>query len=572
MIVASLMMMTTIASCAETPLPLPDTESGSPPPMAVVNARIWTGDTSLPRAEALATRSGRVTAIGSNTEIEKSLIAAAANSEDAYEVVDAGGAILVPGFIDSHTHFIFGGFNLSSVQLRDAASPQEFARRIAAFAQTMAPDTWILGGDWDHELWGGALPHRDWIDVLTPDTPVWVSRLDGHMGVANSAALAAAGIDRNTPDVDGGTIVRHYDGEPTGVLKDNAMALIEAAIPSPPPELTDRAVGAAMRHAVERGVTSVHDMGTWSDLEAFRRYARNNPEPDTRIHSCVPLPTWERLRDEIAANGSGDEWVRIGCLKAMVDGSLGSHTTAFFEPFTDAPENTGLLVNSPADLLEWTAAADAVGLQVNVHAIGDRAIDTQLSIFERVALNNGERDRRFRIEHAQHPRGDDIARFARLSVIPSMQPYHAIDDGRWAERVIGRERVRTSYAFRTMLDVGARLVLGSDWSVAPLDPIQGIYAATTRRTIDGANPDGWVPEQRIGVEEALRAYTIDAAYAAFEEGTKGSLETGKVADFVILDRDLTVVEPTEFGDVRVLATIVGGKIRFADADWTSRRR
>jgi predicted amidohydrolase YtcJ len=280
----------------------------------------------------------------------------------------------------------------------------------------------------------------------------------------------------------------------------------------------------------------------------------------TRVYAVVPLASWERLRDTLAARGHGDSWVRIGGLKGFVDGSLGSHTAAFLEPFTDAPRDTGLFVNTPQDLYAWTSGADRAGLQVIVHAIGDRAIRTQLDIFGRVASEDGPRDRRFRIEHAQHIAPSDIPRFAQLGVIASMQPYHAIDDGRWAEKVIGTERIRTTYAFRSLRDSGARLAFGSDWFVAPPTPLEGIYAAVTRRTLDDRNPGGWVPEQKIGVEDALRAYTINGAYASFEEKEKGSIERGKLADFTLVDRDLTRIAPETIRDAHVVMTIVGGRV------------
>jgi predicted amidohydrolase YtcJ len=520
--------------------------------MAVVNARAWTGDAGRPWADAIAVRGERIAAVGSSAEIRK-LAGGGAT------VIDARGMMLVPGFIDSHIHFIDGGFGLASVQLRDAKSPAEFVARIKAFAASAPPGTWVTEGNWDHELWGGELPRRDWIDSITLNTPVWVQRLDGHMGLANGAALRAAGITRETADVDGGTIVRDASGEPTGILKDNATALIARAIPPPTNEQLDRALDAAMRFVAEQGVTSVHHMGTWNDLAAFER-AHDAGRLRTRIYAAVPLSTWERLRDTVATRGRGDAWLKRGMLKAYVDGSLGSHTAAFFEPFTDAPNDRGLLVNTPDDLYAWASGADRAGLHVAVHAIGDRAINLLLSIFDRVAGENGQRDRRFRVEHAQHIAPADIPRFAALGVIPSMQPYHAIDDGRWADKVIGRERARTTYAFRSLLDARARVAFGSDWYVAPPTPLEGIYAAVTRRTIDEKQPNGWVPEQKITVEEALRAYTVGAAYAEFAEAEKGSLERGKLADFVLIDRDLTRIPAETIRDARVMMTVVGGQV------------
>ena len=520
--------------------------------LAVVNARVWTGNPQRPWADAILTRGDTIAAVGSSAEVKK------AAGSDA-RIVDAKGAMVVPGFNDAHIHFIDGGFRLSSVQLRDAKTPEEFTARIKAYAATVKPGTWIMGGDWDHTAWGGELPRRDWIDSVTPDNPVWIQRLDGHMGLANSAALRAAGVTAATADVDGGTIVRSASREPTGILKDNAMSLLDRAVPELTPELEDRALDTAMKYVAARGVTSVQNMGTWSDLELFER-AKREGRLITRLYAVVPLSTWERLRDTVAARGHGDDWVRIGGLKGFVDGSLGSHTAAMLEPFTDAPNDTGLLVNTPEDLYAWTSGADKSGLQVMVHAIGDRAIRLQLDIYERVEREDGPRDRRFRIEHAQHPAESDIPRFAKLDVVASMQPYHAIDDGRWADGVIGKERAKRTYAFRSLLEAGTHLAFGSDWFVAPPTPLEGIYAAVTRRTIDGKNPGGWVPEQKITVEEALRAYTSGAAYASFEEARKGTLERGKLADFAIIDRDITRIPPEEIRDAKVLLTVVGGKV------------
>ena len=520
--------------------------------MAVVNARVWTGDTARPWADAIAVSGDTIAAVGSSAEIRKLAGAGA-------RIIDAHGAMVTPGFIDAHVHFLDGGFALSSVQLRDANTPAEFVRRIKAYAAGLPKGAWVLGGDWDHTLWGGELPRRDWIDSVTPDHPVWVGRLDGHMGLANSAALRAAGLTHATADVDGGTIVRDASGEPTGVFKDNAMGLVTKAIPDAPPEVEDRALDAAMTYVAERGVTQVDHMGTWHDLAVFER-AHKAGRLRTRISAAVPLATWERLRDTIAARGRGDAWLHIGGLKGFVDGSLGSHTAAMLEPFTDAPKDTGLLVNTPEDLYAWTSGADKAGLQVICHAIGDRAIRLQLDIYQRVEQEDGPRDRRFRIEHAQHLAQADIPRFAKLGVIASMQPYHAIDDGRWAEAVIGHERSKTTYAFRSLLDAGARLAFGSDWDVAPPTPIEGIYAAVTRRTLDGTHPGGWIPEQKITVDEALRAYTTGAAYASFDEKRKGSLTRGKLADFVIISRDLTTIPPEQIRDATVVMTVVGGTV------------
>ena len=522
--------------------------------LAIVNARVWTANPKQPWASGIAVSGDRIFSVGSSAEIAK-----LAKSSPSARVIDANGGLVTPGFIDSHVHFVSSGFHLSSVQLRDAKTPAEFVARIKAFAKTVPSGTWITGGDWDHQMWGGELPARQWIDSVTPNNPVWIARLDGHMALANGLALEAAKVDRSTPDVEGGTIVRDASGNPTGILKDNAQSYVDKAEPPASDEMNDRALQAAMKYVAERGVTSVVNMGTFSDLAAFER-AHKAGTLITRIYAVTPISQWERLRDTVAARGKGDEWVRIGGLKGFADGSLGSHTAAMFAPFTDTPKDSGFLVETEKDLYHWTSEGDKAGLQMIIHAIGDRAINTQLNIFERVEKENGPRDRRFRIEHAQHIAPQDIARFGQLDVIPSMQPYHAIDDGRWAEKVIGHERAKTTYAFRSLLDAKAKLAFGSDWFVAPPTPLEGIYAAVTRRTLDDKNPDGWIPEQKIGVEDALRAYTSTAAYASFDEGIKGSLERGKLADIVMIDRDLTTIAPETIRDAKIVKTIVGGKI------------
>lgn len=524
----------------------------NPVTLAVVNARIWTGNPQRPWAEAIAVRGDRIAAVGSSAEIRKMTGASA-------RVIDAHGQMLVPGFNDSHVHIISAGRGLSSVKLRDASTPAEFIARIKAYAKTIPKGAWITDGDWDHTLWGGELPARQWIDSVTPDNPVWVARLDGHMSLANSLALAAAHVTKATKEVDGGVIERDAKGEPTGLLKDNAQGLVEDSMPDPPEAVADRAFDAAMHFLAERGVTSAQNMGTWYDLAIFER-AHKAGRMITRMYAVVPLGTWEQLRDTVAARGHGDEWVRIGGLKGFVDGSLGSHTAAMLQPFSDAPRDSGLLVTSPESLYARTSGADKAGLNVMVHAIGDRAIRIQLDNYERVEREDGPKDRRFRIEHAQHIASSDMPRFAKLGVIASMQPYHEMDDGRWAEPIIGHERSKTTYAFKSILESGARLAFGSDWSVAPPTPIEGIYGAVTRETLDGKHPGGWIPEQKISVEDALRAYTSGSAYASFEEKIKGTLESDKLADFVLIDKDLTAIPPEEIRNAHVMMTVVGGRV------------
>jgi predicted amidohydrolase YtcJ len=535
----------TMVSCQQQP-------AEEPASLVIRDARVWTGDEQMPWAQAVASRGEQIIAVGTNEAVARLI-------GEQTTVIDATGGMLLPGFIDTHVHFADGGNGLASVQLRNAATPEEFTQRIGEFARGIAPGEWIRNGNWDHENWGGELPQRDWIDAVTPDNPVWINRLDGHMALANSLALQLAGVDADSPDIDGGEIVRDDNGHPTGILKDNAMAALEQALPAATDALTDRQVMAAMQHVAGNGVTTVHDMAGWDSLRAYRR-AKLQGRMLTRVYSVVPLSDWEQMRDEVAARGSGDNWLKIGGLKGFMDGSLGSHTAAFLEPFTDAPGDRGFLINELDDMKSWISGADVAQLHVMVHAIGDSAIRDLLDIYHDVATANGNRDRRFRIEHAQHIHPDDLPRFAVQDVIASMQPYHAIDDGRWAEKVIGPERARTTYAFGSLIESGAPVAFGSDWSVAPATPIDGIYAAVTRRTLDDTNPGGWIPEERVTVEQALRAYTSTAAYASFEEDIKGRIRPGMLADMVLLDRDLTQIKPAEIRDTKILKTIVGGRI------------
>ena len=517
----------------------------------IILGRIWTGNPSQPWAEGVAVSGDTVAAVGDAGAIKKW------QGEKTEVITLNQGELLTPGFIDCHTHFIDGGFALSSVQLRDAKTPAEFISRIKAYAQTLPKGVWITAGDWDHENWGGELPTRAWIDSVTIDHPVWINRLDGHMSLANTAALKAAGITDGVKDVAGGSIVRDKTGKLTGVFKDNAMGMIDKAVPPPTPDQKDKALEAAMAYVAARGVTSVHNMSGYQDV--FER-ARDRNALTTRIYAGMLLSDWKTLADKIKQKGRGDVWLRRGVLKEFVDGSLGSHTAAVFKPFDDTPKDSGFFVIREQELHRLIKSADSAGLQVTVHAIGDKAIHTLLNTFEQVAAENGNRDRRFRIEHAQHIAPDDIKRFAALMIIPSMQPYHAIDDGRWAEKVIGHERSKTTYAFRSLLDAHAKLAFGSDWFVAPPTPLEGIYAAVTRRTLDGKNDNGWIPEQKITVEEALQAYTTNAAYASFEENIKGTLAPGMLADMVRLEKDITVIPSPEIRDVKVLTTWVGGKV------------
>jgi predicted amidohydrolase YtcJ len=522
-----------------------------------VNGRFWTGRGDNSYVQALALSGERIVATGTTAEIS-------ARSTPATQVADLKGAFVTPGFIDCHVHFLTGGFALQQVDLRDAATPAEFSRRIAAAARAR-PGKWITDGNWDHQLWGGTLPSRDWIDRDTPTSPVFVSRLDGHMALVNSVSLKLAGITAATPDPEGGVIVRNKDGTPTGILKDGALDLVTKVMPPPSDADMDEALVKATDHALRHGVTQVHDMGVgpgdWRSPQTYRR-ALAAHRLRLRIYSFAPLADWQRSANLVGSEGRGSDWLRWGSLKGFVDGSLGSGTAWFHEAYSDAPGNTGLTIQAPEVLYQRIDAADRAGLHIAVHAIGDRANDWLLESYAKIEAAHGPRDRRFRIEHAQHLTQAAIQRFKPLGVIASMQPYHAIDDGRWAEKRIGAERLKGTYAFRSLIDAGAHVSFGSDWPVAPIEPLLGIYAAVTRRTIDGANPSGWRPEQKISVAEALHGYTSEAAYAGYQEKTVGVIASGYLADFVVLSRNLFEIEPVAIQSVKVLRTVVGGKDEF----------
>lgn len=525
--------------------------------LVLINGKIWTVNDKQPEAEAVACRDGRIIAVGTTSEVRKLI-------GPETRIIDLQGRRVVPGFNDAHVHFYSGGRGLASVQLRDAHSQEEFHSRIRAFAAKLPKGRWITQGNWDHENWmPSQLPTRQLIDVVTPDNPVFINRLDGHMALANSLALKLAGITRETPDPPGGTIIRDEKGEPTGILKDAAMEAVHRVIPQLSEEEIAEALRAAMRYAAENGVTSIQDMSASSNVLTVYQQLLARGELTVRVSGHQPLVEWERLARVGIRAGFGNHRLKIGALKGFADGSLGSTTALFFEPYLDDPKTAGLPSDEMIPESKMRAnilGADRAGLQVAIHAIGDRANQRILDIFSEAEKQNGVRDRRFRIEHAQHLRLTEITRFAQQQVIASVQPYHLIDDGRWAEKRIGSERAKGAYAFRSLIDAGAILAFGSDWYVAPMEPLMGIYAAVTRRTLDGKHPGGWVPEQKISVAEAVRAYTLGSAYASFDEKIKGSIEVGKIADLAVLSDDIFKVDPVRIEQARVTMTVFDGQV------------
>jgi hypothetical protein len=533
--------------------------------LIAIHGKVWTENPQQPEAQAIAISGHRILAVGSTEQIERL-------KGPETKVLDMQGQRVVPGFNDAHVHFFWGGQGLASVQLRDVTSREQFTQRVADYARTRPSGEWIVDGNWDEQKWSPvALPTHEWIDVVTPNNPVWVNRSDGHMMLANALAMKLAGISKDTPDIPGGVIVRDHDGNPTGIFKDAAKDLVERVIPPPSDAQVDAALLAAQQYALDNGVTSVQDMGFTgshaADMQALviRGYQRLIAEGKwkVRVSARFPLDHYQRLADLGVMTNFGNDTLVIGSVKAFADGSLGSATAWFFEPFNDLPNTSGLPTDQLAHSEEMFAemkAADHAGLHIATHAIGDRANKTILDLYQRLEEENGPADRRLRIEHAQHLRPEDISRFAQLHVIASVQPYHCIDDGRWAETRIGHKRALTTYAFRSLLDAGTVLAFGSDWFVAPINPMAGIYAATTRRTLDGKNPNGWIPEQKVTVEQAVHAYTVGSAYAESQDDIKGSIVPGKLADFTVLSQDIFHMDPVQIENVKAEITVLGGEI------------
>lgn len=536
-----------------------------PPDTIYVNARVWTEDPTQPETTAIAVSGGTIVATGTDASIR-------ALGVSATHVVDLAGRRVLPGFIDAHVHMYIGGDSLASVNLREVQSTAELCEVIATYARSRPAGEWIRNGNWDHQNWTPSdLPSAALIDDAAPDHPVFVQRNDGHMALANSLAMRLAGITKETEDVAGGLIVRDFEGKPTGIFKDAAKALIERFIPDPCEAYIELALRAAQQYAAENGVTSVQDMGMFGDraaermLPVLRVYQRLDAagELTIRVSAHLPLPEWQRLGNAGIEAGFGNDKLKIGYVKSFSDGSLGSATAWFCTPYTDLPETAG----QPSEELEHQqvmfdnmVAADRAGLQIAVHAIGDRANTKVLDLMSELQITNGSKDRRLRIEHAQHLQAADLRRFADVGVVASMQPYHAIDDGRWAERRIGRERSALAFAFRSLLDAGAKLAFGSDWWVAPISPILGIDAAVNRRLL--GTGEVWMPHQRISVVEAVHAYTMGSAYAGREEQKKGSIEVGKLADFVVLSKDIFGINPAEIPSIQVDLTVCGGRVLY----------
>jgi len=536
--------------------------------LIVFNGKVVTVDDQFSIGSALAVKDGKIVKVG-GSEIE--------GDYQAPVRIDLRGRVLLPGFIDTHVHL--RGQSPREIDMKQAKSIVDIQRLIREKAKQLGPGEWVTGRDWsEYELAEQRRPLRADLDSAAPDNPVALWRAGGHSAVGNSASLKLANITSGTPDPEHGIIEHDEKGEPNGVIRERTD-IFRKLVPADDQEALKPSYLASLKGLLKLGITSFFEAstsiddepmgagGTGKPVEAgrhsykvFRELYSQMGDQLPRATLYIDYPGAERLRAFPHKTGDGDDRLKLGPIgETPYDGGFTGPTAYTFEDYKGLPGFRGTALMSEAALQEMVETSASLGWQLGIHAIGDKAIRTMLDVYTEVAKQNGVRsDRRWRIEHAQHLRPEDFARFAQLGVIASVQPYHAIDDGRWAEKRIGHERAKTTYAFRTFLDHGVRLAFGSDWTVAPLNPMQGLYAAVTRATLDGKNPNGWFPEQKLTLEEAIRAYTMGSAFAEFGEKQKGSLTPGKLADVVVLDADLFSIAPEKIKDVAVRYTFVGG--------------
>lgn len=525
------------------------------------NGRVLTMDSAMPLAESVAVHQGRIFAVGSNDDLDPLRTAAT-------RTIDLDGATLMPGFIDAHTHFISGGMSLANVNLVGATTMAEMQRRVTEKVETTRGD-WITGRGWDHTkrtddpVW----PTKEEIDAVAPDHPVYLGRVDGHVGWANSRALALAGITKASPDPYGGQIMRAEDGEPTGILLETAKNLVQNLVPEPDLAARERGLKLALEEAARFGVTSIHDNAPAEDLALYQEFRRRD-DLTVRVNGLirgweVEQPFLEPMIAIGAQTGFGDDWIKLGALKLSLDGTLGSRTAAMLEPYSDDPGNTGVFRITQEELDPIVERAHRNHIQVALHAIGDAACKMALDSFERATKAYSWPDHRHRIEHEQVITAEDMRRFPQLGVIASLQPCHAVTDLVWVEDRVGPERVKLAYAWRSFVDISTRICLGTDWPVETLDPRVGLYESVTRQGLDGNPPGGRWPEESLTIDEALRGYTIDAAFAEFSEDRKGTITPGKLADFVVLAEDPSAIEPSKLLTMEVLATMVEGQTTYA---------
>jgi predicted amidohydrolase YtcJ len=518
------------------------------------NGRIYTNDPASPWAQAMLVRGEEILAVGDDDEVS-------ALADAGAKTVDLEKHFVMPGFNDAHVHIGGAGEDWIAVRLNGVKSFADLQKRLSEGVAQHQEGDWIKGSGWDHTFWPDKkFPNRRQLDAVSPKNPVILTHISGHVAVANSLALQLAGISKATPDPPGGEIEKDAAGEPTGMLKEGAaMGLVESKIPPPSPEQRRRGIELALADVAQHGVTSLQDNSAWEDFLIYRAI-KNDGKLTVRITEWLPFPApllrLEQMRRE---GGTTDPWLRTGALKMVTDGALGSRTAAMLAPYSDDPSTSGILTMEPEKLRLLAIERDKAGFQLNFHAIGDRANRVALDVFEAAVKANGPRERRDRIEHAQVVAASDFPRFARLQVIASMQPSHETSDMRWAEQRVGPERVKGAYAWATMEKFGVRLAFGTDYDVEPITPFRGLYACVTRELPTGGPQGGWQPQEKISLGDCIRAYTSGSAYGEFMEGKKGELKAGEFADFIVLSKDLTKVDPIEYVDTKVLRTVVGGR-------------
>jgi predicted amidohydrolase YtcJ len=522
-----------------------------------VHGHIYTNDPEYPWAEAMSVTAGKISCIG---KMDHVFLDCGGGQEGAI-TVQLKGQFVMPGFNDAHVHLGSAAADLLAVPLTGVPSVEEMQKRVAEAVAQHKPGEWITGGGWDHTLWDDKkFPNRQQLDAVAPKNPVILTHVSGHVAVANSLALKSGEIDKNTPNPPGGEIERDALGEPTGMLKEEAaMYLVKARIPDPSPEQRRHGIELVLENVAKNGVTSVQDFSDWENFAVYKQL-KEEGKLSVRITEWLPfLLPLDDLQNMRAQGGWTDPWLRTGALKAYTDGALGSRTAALLEPYSDDPSTSGILTNDPEKLKKMAIERDKAGFQLAFHAIGDRANRVALDVCEAVAKANKPRDRRDRIEHAQVVAPEDFARFAKFKVIASMQPSQQTTDIRWAEERLGRDRLKGAYAWATMIKNGIPLAFGTDYPVEPVSPFRGLYACVTRERPEGGPRNGWEPQEKISLEDCIRAYTSGSAYAQFEEGKKGQLKPGDYADFIILSNDLTKIPPTEYTKTTVLRTVVGGR-------------
>jgi len=523
-----------------------------------LHGRIYTNDPEHPWAAAMAIRDEKILCIGTLAHILLDCGGAQAEAE----TIQLNERFVMPGFNDAHTHLGGAGRNKLNLSLNGVESIADLQKLVKDAAAKKKSGEWILGSGWDQTRWADKkFPTRLQLDEAAPNNPVFLMHVSGHVAVANSDALKHAEITPDTKNPMGGEIERFEDGEPSGMLKENAaMEMVEQRIPDPSDEDRRKGIELVLQELARNGVTSAQDNSDWDDFLVYKQL-KEDKKLTARITEWLPfmLPT-DDLQNRRAQAGTTDSWLRTGAVKMVTDGALGSRTAALLAPYSDDPTTSGLMTIETEKLKLMAIERDRLGFQLAFHAIGDKANEICLDVFESVQRMNPARDRRDRIEHAQVVAPDDMARFGKLNVIASMQPSHETNDMRWAEQRVGPERAKGAYAWNSLQKAGAKLAFGTDYDVEPINPFRGIYACVTRELPDGGPAGGWEPEEKLPLDQCLRAYTYGSAYAEFAEGKKGELKVGQYADFVVLSTDLTKVMPKEILKTEVLRTVVGVRV------------